>query len=97
MYLHQPLLSNSKMEFSTCIGITASAFTSLSLLPQLFKLWKTKDSKDVSFVMLSVLLTGLGLWIAYGIMRNDLIIIFANSVAFLINLLTLIATLYYKR
>lgn len=85
------------MDTSTWIGIAASSFTSLSLVPQLIKLWKTKDAKDVSILMLLVLLTGLGLWVLYGCMLKDLIIIIANGIAFVINLLTMGVTLYYKR
>lgn len=85
------------MDTSTWVGIAASAFTSLSLVPQLIKLWKTKDAKDVSILMLLVLLTGLGLWVLYGSMLTDLIIIIANGIAFLINLVTMGVTLYYKR
>jgi MtN3 and saliva related transmembrane protein len=85
------------MEISTWIGIAASTFTSLSLVPQLIKLFKTKDAKDVSMVMLAVLLMGLVLWVTYGIVLQNLIIIIANAFAFVINVLTLFATVYYKK
>lgn len=79
------------------VGIGASVLTSISLVPQLLKLLKEKKAQDVPMVMLSVLLCGLGLWIYYGLMKQDLIIVISNSVAAAINITTVVTTLIYKK
>jgi MtN3 and saliva related transmembrane protein len=84
------------MGFETIIGIAASVLTSTSLIPQLIKIIKEKKSKDISVVMLAVLFTGLALWVWYGSLRGDLIIIISNAFALLINLLIGILAIYYK-
>ena len=84
------------MDFTSIIGIGASIFTATSLLPQLIKLLKEKKAEDVSTGMLAVLLTGLVLWIWYGIRKEDLIILIANSFSLLVNVITLVLTLKYK-
>jgi MtN3 and saliva related transmembrane protein len=84
------------MGFETITGIAASVFTSTSLIPQLIKIWKEKQSKDISIVMLAVLFAGLALWVWYGSLKGDLIIIISNAFALLINVLIGILTLYYK-
>lgn len=84
------------MGFETIIGIGASVFTSTSLIPQLIKILKEKKSKDISIVMLAVLFTGLALWVWYGSLKGDLIIIISNAFALLINLLIGILVIYYK-
>jgi MtN3 and saliva related transmembrane protein len=78
------------------IGIIAGAFTSVSLLPQLVKIIKEKKAKAISYGMLVVLLIGLGCWIWYGILREDLPIIITNGFSFLINSLMIIFTIKYK-
>ena len=84
------------MELSTIIGVGASVCTSSALLPQVIKLLKEKKSENVSIGMLFILLAGLGLWIYYGILKEDYIIIVSNIFAVLVNLLTLILTGKYR-
>lgn len=84
------------MDFETLIGIGASTLTSTSLIPQLVKLLKEKKSKDVSILMLVVLMLGLASWVYYGILKEDFIIIIANSFALLVTILNIIYTIRYK-
>ena len=79
------------------IGITASVLTAASLLPQLFKLIKEKKAEDVSTGMLAVLFAGIVLWICYGFLKQDPIIILANLTSLIINVITLVLTVKYKR
>jgi len=85
------------MDLVTAIGIGASVLTATSLIPQLIKLLKEKKSNDVSSVTLTVLLIGLGLWIYYGALRSDVIIVVSNAFAALVNLATFFLTLYFRR
>lgn len=85
------------MDTVTVVGIAASAFTSLTLLPQLIKIIKEKDGEGTSLVMLGVLFAGLTLWIIYGSLKEDLIIIIANSFSLFINILTAIFTFIHRR
>jgi MtN3 and saliva related transmembrane protein len=80
----------------TIIGIIASACTGVSLIPQLVKVLKEKKAGDISLGMMAVLFAGLTLWVWYGILINDLIIIIANSFSFIINAVLGICTLKYR-
>ena len=62
------------------IGIGAAVLTSLSYVPQVRKAWPRGSTKDLSLHMLLVLTTGLLLWIGYGLLKSDLVIVAANSV-----------------
>lgn len=84
------------MTHETFIGIGASILTASSLLPQLVKLIKEKKSNELSFIMLGVLFGGLALWIYYGVLKKDLIIILSNAFALFINLWVVILTLKYR-
>lgn len=85
------------MDIVNITGIGASIFTAASLIPQLIKLIREKKAEDISVGMLAVLFTGLVLWILYGIQKEDLIIIVANSFSLLVNIITLILTLKFKK
>ncbi len=78
-------------------GILASVFTSIALLPQLIKIFREKRAHGVSPLMLASLLIGLSLWVVYGCMKSDMIIIIANIFALLINVLVVVASYWYKR
>lgn len=84
------------MTLITIIGILASILTASSLIPQLIKIFKEKKAQSISIAMLAVLFAGLSLWIWYGILRNDLIIIVSNAFSALINLITAGLTIKYK-
>jgi len=73
----------------TLIGFVAAACTALSSLPQVLKAWKTHSTGDLSLKMVLLLALGLSLWIIYGFMKSDLVIIGANvvSLALVVNLL----------
>jgi len=71
------------MDAITIIGLIAALFTTVSLLPQLIKIYKTKSTKDISTGMFTFFGTGVLLWFVYGVFVNDLPIIVANSLAFI--------------
>lgn len=85
------------MGHSLFIGISASIFTATSLIPQLIKLVQEKKTSGVSVVMLSILFAGLALWVYYGILKSDWIIIISNSFALIINFLIVFLTIQYSR
>ncbi len=62
------------------IGGLAALLTSLSYIPQVQKAWPRGSTKDLSVKMLAVLTIGLILWIVYGLLKEDWVIILANGV-----------------
>ena len=87
------------MHLSTAesLGIAAGILTSISLLPQVIKILKEKEAEDVSLVMLIILILGLSLWIAYGILRSDIPIIATNCFSILLNLTLIILRVKYAK
>ena len=84
------------IDFTGALGIGAGICTGISLVPQLYKIVKTKKAENISYFMLAILITGLAGWVWYGIRKNDLPIIFTNAFAILINLLTIVFSIKYK-
>ena len=81
----------------TIIGFVAGMLTAVSMLPQVIKTFKEKKAEDVSILMLVVLLTGVGLWIYYGVQKNDVPIIISNSISLTINLIMIFLRFKYRK
>ena len=79
------------------LGLIAGGITSVAMMPQLIKVIKEKNAEDISVVMLLVLITGLSLWIWYGILQNELPIILSNSFSVLVNITLLICCMMFKK
>jgi len=78
------------------LGLIAGGLTSIATMPQLIKVLKTKNVEDISWLMLVILVTGLSLWVWYGIEQNELPIILSNAFAVLVNLTLFICYLIYR-
>ncbi len=79
----------------TLIGVAAGAITSIGFIPQILKGLRTKRLTDVSYGMPALLAFGMGLWLSYGILRDDVAIIAANAVGVTCNLLLVILKYRY--
>lgn len=79
------------------LGIIAGVLTSISMIPQLVKVIREKNVKDISLLMLLVLISGLSLWVWYGFIKNELPIILSNSFAVLVNISLLICYMIYDK
>ena len=62
------------------IGGLAALLTSLSYIPQVQKALPRGSTSDLSLKMLIALTAGLVLWIIYGLLKSDWVIVAANGV-----------------
>ncbi len=69
------------MDYIQILGIAAAILTSAANVPQAVKIIRTKSTKSISAATYALLFSGLTLWLIYGIIKNDLPIILANSVS----------------
>jgi MtN3 and saliva related transmembrane protein len=80
------------MDLLTAVGGVAAFCTTVSYFPQLLKCWQTGHAGDLSLRMFLVLSAGIALWIVYGILKSDPVIIIANTAS----LILLLAILSFK-
>ena len=78
------------------IGYVAALFTTFSLLPQIIRIWKLKEARDISLFMPLMVCIGAVLWLVYGIMIAEAPVIAANAVSLLVALTTLFVTVKYR-
>src|ERR687884_1396155 len=62
------------------IGYAAAFCTTTAYVPQVLRVWRTRSTRDISLRMFLVLVTGLGLWLTYGVWKGELPIIIANGI-----------------
>lgn len=52
------------------IGYLGAIISSISFMPQVLKIWKTKSAHDLSMVTLFLLTSNAAIWCTYGIMTH---------------------------
>ncbi len=80
------------MDYIKLLGLAAGTITSITFLPQVILIYKTKSAKDLSTNMLALLILGVSMWLAYGIIVKDVAIIYTNSMVLGMSLIML----YFK-
>lgn len=78
------------------IGYLAALFTTFSSIPQIIRVYKLKESRDVSLWTISSLSAGVLLWMIYGIIISDLPVILANGVSLGLSLLMVSLVIRYR-
>lgn len=84
------------MDYTKLLGLAAGTITSITFLPQVIMIYKTKSAKDLSTGMLSLLILGLTMWLSYGIIVQDVAIIYTNSMALTMSMVMLYFKIRFK-
>ena len=78
------------------LGYSAGFITSLTFLPQVIKTWKVKSAKDISLMMFVIAAVNEVMWIVYGALLNNWVIILTNSIVLAMSLIMIFFKLRYK-
>lgn len=84
------------IKITEIIGLMAMILTSFALVPQILKTYKRKSAKDISLFTLIQYTIGASLWLLYGAMIDNKILIFANAVGLTSFLILMIMKVNYK-
>ena len=68
------------------LGYVAAVFATGSFIPQVIKTWRTRSAEDLSYVMLACHITGMLLWMVYGILLASPPIVAANAIAVVLDI-----------
>jgi len=78
------------------LGLLAGALTSCAVIPQIYRALRTRQVRDISVWQPVLLVVGMGLWLLYGILINDLPLIAANIFSITCNLLLITLKYVYS-
>jgi MtN3 and saliva related transmembrane protein len=79
------------------IGTIAGILVLLSFIPQIMKAYKTKKMFDLSAHLMILIASGMFLWVIYGFIRSDPVIIGTNATGFALNITLLAMKLRYDK
>ena len=82
---------------ATHVGLFAGLLTSIAVVPQVVRTWRTKHAKDLSIWQPLLLVAGMLLWLIYGLMIGDTPLIAANSFSLLCYFLLIGMKIVYDR
>lgn len=84
------------MAFVDILGYSAGAITSLTFLPQVIKTWKEKSAKDISLLMFLIAAINEVMWIWYGALLDNWVIILTNAIVLSMSLIMIWLKFRYK-
>ena len=79
------------------IGIFAGFLTTVSLIPQLIQLYRSRCATDISLGMYVIYSAGVLLWLIYGISRSDFPITLWNAIALVLACTVLLTKVIFDR
>ena len=68
------------MSTAEILGYAAGAMTAFTFLPQVIKTWNSRSAKDISLNMFLLAFTNEIMWLVYGVMLDNWVIISTNAV-----------------
>jgi MtN3 and saliva related transmembrane protein len=79
------------------LGLVAGSLTTISFVPQVLKIWRTRSGQDVSLGMFILFSLGVLLWLVYGLALGAVPIIVANAATLILALVVLALKLRFDR
>jgi MtN3 and saliva related transmembrane protein len=77
------------------IGGIAATLTTCSFIPQVWRVWHTRHTKDISLLMYTLFTIGVALWLVYGILLASWPVILANGITLLLAGMVLVLKLRF--
>ena len=81
---------------TTLLGVCAGALTTLSFVPQVVKCWRCRSVRDLSTLMLLTFITGVTLWMIYGIRTGSWPIVVANGTTLVLALALVVMKVVFR-
>jgi len=79
------------------LGLIAACLTTYAFLPQVYKTWKTKNVSAFSLPTFSLFFVGIVFWLVYGILKESLSMILANTITMVLSFTLLVFIFKYRK
>jgi MtN3 and saliva related transmembrane protein len=67
------------MTTTDILGTSAALLTSISFIPQVLKILKTRNTSGISLIMYAMFVTGVACWLVWGLMLDQTPVVLANG------------------
>lgn len=80
------------MSWIEMVGHAGSLLSSITFIPQVYKVWQTKRTQDLSLTMMFIVFTSTLVWLVYGVGLTLWPVIICNSIIAILSLMLI----YFK-
>lgn len=85
------------MSWIEMVGHAGAFLSSITFIPQVYKVWKTRSVGDLSLMMLVIVFSSTIVWLIYGVHLNLWPVIICNGVICALSLLLIYFKFAYKK
>ena len=85
------------MNWIEIVGLVGAFLSSVTFIPQVYKVWKTKSVNDLSLAMMLIVFTSTIIWLVYGIALMLWPVILANFIIGFLSALLIYFKLSYGK
>jgi MtN3 and saliva related transmembrane protein len=85
------------MDWIQIAGHVGAFLSSVTFIPQVYKVWQTKSANDLSLTMMVIVFTSTLIWLVYGVALNLWPVILANGIICFLSLLLIYFKFAYAR
>jgi len=85
------------LEWQEILGLVGGFFTTMSLVPQVFRLYRLKSAREISLTFNIFFAIGVSLWLLYGIALSLPAVIIWNIITLILVIAMLFAKIKYNR
>ncbi|WP_127120887.1 SemiSWEET family sugar transporter [Chryseotalea sanaruensis] len=85
------------MNWIELMGHSGSLLSSITFMPQVYKVWQTKRTQDLSLSMMLIVFSSTIVWIIYGVGLMLWPVIICNSIICLLSLMLIYFKLSFEK
>ncbi len=94
---HKLRLRRSYLSLGEILGLAGGLFTTVSIIPQVIKIFRSKSARDISLLFNLMFLVGGFLWLAYGLIGGLYPLIIWNALSIVLVAALLVGKLKYSQ
>ncbi len=85
------------MDWIQFAGHAGAFLSSVTFIPQVYRVWKTRSATDLSMTMMLIVFTSTLIWLVYGVALMLWPVILANTVIAVLSLMLIYFKLAFRR
>ena len=85
------------MDWIELVGLLGAFMSSVTFIPQVYKVWKTKSVNDLSMTTILIVFTSTIVWLVYAISLTLWPVILANSIVCVLSLFLVYFKIAYNK
>lgn len=85
------------MDAYDIVGHIGSVMSSITFIPQVYQVWKTKSARDLNMLMILIVFSSTIVWMIFGVGKGVWPVIICNAVICFLSLLLIVFKLRFDK